>query len=76
MTLTWQPSTDNMAVKGYRVYRDGTQIADVAEVFRSWMDAAVTPNATYQYTVKAYDMAGNLSEAGGPVAVKASVGAL
>ena len=69
VTLSWQPSTDNFAVKGYQVYRDGTQIADLAAVFNSWMDDAVKPGTTYRYTVKACDIAGNLSPDGGPAAV-------
>jgi len=69
VTLSWEPAVDNFAVKGYRVYRDGSQITDVAEVFCSWLDTAVVPGIKYTYTVKAYDVSGNLSEAGGPVEV-------
>jgi hypothetical protein len=70
VTLSWQPATDNQAVKGYKVYRDGAQIADVAAAVNSWMDNAIKPNTEYRYTVKAYDMAGNLSPDGAPVQVK------
>lgn len=69
VTLAWQPATDNFAVKGYRVCRDGEQIADVAEVFCSWLDTAVISGTKYSYTVKAYDAAGNLSEAASPVEI-------
>jgi hypothetical protein len=42
----------------------------VAAVFNSWMDNAVKPGGVYTYTVKAYDVAGNLSAASNPVAIR------
>jgi hypothetical protein len=54
---------------GYQVFRDGARIADLSAVFHSCMDDAVKPGATYRYTVKARDIAGNLSPDGGPAAV-------
>lgn len=75
VTLSWQPAIDDYAVQGYRVYRDGAQIADVAATLNSWMDDAVKPDSTYIYTVKAYDAAGNISTASNPVGVKTTVSA-
>ena len=69
VTLSWEPAADNFAIKGYKVYRDGAPIADLAAVFNSWMDNAVKPGTTYNYTVKACDMAGNLSPDGKPTEV-------
>ena len=69
VTLSWQPATDNFAVKGYRVYCDGGQIADVVEEMNSWLDTTVAPGKTYNYTAKAYDAAGNLSADGNAVAI-------
>jgi fibronectin type 3 domain-containing protein len=69
VTLSWEPATDNVAVSGYQVYRDGARIADLAAVFNSWMDNAVKPGTTYHYTVKACDMDGNLSPDVAPVEV-------
>jgi hypothetical protein len=69
VTLSWEPSTDNHAVAGYQVFRDGTRIADLSAVFNSWMDDAVKPGTTYRYTVKARDIAGNLSPDSNPAAV-------
>jgi hypothetical protein len=69
VTLSWEPSTDNHAVAGYQLFRDGARIADLSAVFNSWMDDAVKPGTTYRYTVKARDIAGNLSLDGGPAAV-------
>jgi hypothetical protein len=70
VTLSWLPATDNQAVKGYKVYRDDKQIADLPELFGSWLDTKVQPATTYTYTVKAYDISGNLSSAGGPAVIK------
>lgn len=59
--LAWPPAADDRAVTGYRIYRDGKQIADIAATLNSWMDNAVKPGTAYRYTAKAYDQAGNLS---------------
>jgi chitodextrinase len=68
VTLTWVPSTDNVAVKGYRVLRDGKRIATTS-VTTSYVDMQVTPSTTYRYRVKAFDAAGNVSAASSPVTV-------
>lgn len=59
IALTWQPSSDNISVTGYYVYRNGTLISQVATV--SYNDASLSPQGTYQYTIAAYDEAGNVS---------------
>ena len=69
VTLSWPSSTDNVAIKGYKVYRNGKQIADLAAVFGSWLDTDLLPGRTYTYTVKAWDVSGNLSAASNPVAI-------
>jgi chitodextrinase len=56
--LTWGQATDNVAVVGYHVYRDGVQIATVPGT--SYADTALTDATSYQYSVAAYDAAGNL----------------
>jgi chitodextrinase len=60
VTLSWTASTDNVGVAGYRVYRNGTQVATVTSG-ASYQDTVLTPNTTYAYTVRAYDQAGNTS---------------
>lgn len=59
LTLTWSPSTDNVAVAGYRVYRNGAQVATTATA--SYNDTKLTASTTYTYTVAAYDSSGNVS---------------
>ena len=58
-TITWAASTDNLGVAGYRVFRNGVQVADTAGL--SYSDNGLAPSTTYQYTVAAYDFSGNVS---------------
>ena len=67
VNLSWTASTDNVGVAGYRIYRDGTQIG--TSTVASLTDNAVTGGITYGYTVKASDIAGNLSAASQTVTV-------
>lgn len=57
--LSWQPSSDNVAVAGYRVWRNGMLIADTGT--NSYSDFDYQKGMDYQYQVEAYDAAGNLS---------------
>ncbi|HZC32477.1 MAG TPA: PKD domain-containing protein, partial [Candidatus Bathyarchaeia archaeon] len=66
--LGWSASTDNAAVAGYGVYRDGgtTPIATVAAGTLSYHDTPLAPASTHSYTVDAFDAAGNRSTPAGP----------
>lgn len=57
--LSWTAATDNVAVTGYRIYRDGgpTSIATVTGT--TFSDAGIT--GTHSYQVTAIDAAGNES---------------
>ena len=57
--LTWDASTDNVGVAGYKIYRDGTQVASTGTT--SHPDIGLSPSSTYTYTVTAYDSSGNTS---------------
>src|SRR5213078_3122240 len=59
INLSWTASSDNVGVSGYRVYRNGTQIATTSAT--SFANTGLSPSTTYSYTVAAYDAAGNLS---------------
>jgi len=59
INLAWTASTDNVGVTGYKVFRGGTQIATVAG--NSYSNTGLTQGVTYDYTVAAYDAAGNTS---------------
>ena len=67
--LNWTASTDNVAVDGYTIYRDGTFLTTVPGTSLTYSDATVSPAATYSYTIDAFDQAGNHSAATDPVMV-------
>ncbi|MGH8478341.1 MAG: LamG-like jellyroll fold domain-containing protein [Gammaproteobacteria bacterium] len=67
ISLGWDPSTDNVGVKGYRVFRctgaacvPTTMVAEVSGT--TFADASLAPGTAYHYRVRAEDAAGNLSE--------------
>ena len=64
--LSWTASTDAVGVQGYKVFRDGHQIATSSAT--SYVDAALQPDTSYAYTVAAYDAAGNTSAQSPPAA--------
>jgi chitodextrinase len=59
VSLSWNASTDNIGVAGYRVFRNGTQVAQVTTTTVN--DTGLTDGTTYSYFVKAFDAAGNVS---------------
>ena len=59
INLAWTVSTDNVGVTGYRVFRNGTQIATTTAA--SYNNTGLTPGTTYSYSITAIDAAGNLS---------------
>src|SRR5437762_1443140 len=56
-SLSWAASSDNVGVSGYRVFRDGAQIATTSAT--SFPNTGLSPSTTYSYTVAAFDAAGN-----------------
>ncbi len=59
VSLAWDPSSDDRAVKGYNIFRNGIKVGTAASV--SYTDTGLNPNTTYRYTVSASDRAGNTS---------------
>lgn len=58
--LSWNSSTDNLRLGGYRVYRNGVKIADTNG--NTYYDQSVPSGvSSVSYYVVAYDMAGNVS---------------
>ena len=53
ITLTWTDATDNVAVTGYDISRDGTFIGSVRGT--SFSDPGLPQATTYRYTVVAHD---------------------
>ena len=62
MTLTWAASTDNLAVTGYRIYRDGDPFTTLDSTDTQYVDDDVANLTTHSYAVTALDAAGNESE--------------
>src|SRR5439155_23633669 len=60
VTVSWTASSDNMAVTGYDVYRDGLLLATVGVNPLTYADT-VSVGSTHSYTVDAFDAAGNHS---------------
>jgi chitodextrinase len=65
ISLKWTASSDNIAVKGYELYRDGRKIVTVTKT--GYTNMNLVPGKSYLYSVKAYDAAGNISESSTPL---------
>ena len=61
--LAWTASSDNVGVAGYQIIRNGSAVKSVPATALAWADTTVSASATYVYSVKAYDGAGNYSNA-------------
>ncbi|MFT7507101.1 MAG: hypothetical protein ACI92I_000239 [Acidimicrobiales bacterium] len=57
--ITWNASTDDVLVVGYRLFRDTVQIATTS--LTSYSDTGLTQSTSYTYHVQAYDAALNIS---------------
>ncbi|MGQ4871095.1 MAG: S8 family serine peptidase [Candidatus Thorarchaeota archaeon] len=61
--LTWDANTEE-DLDHYRVYRDGTKIAETTDT--TYTDTGLTPETTYTYEVSAVDTSGNEGEKSDP----------
>lgn len=59
LSLSWRASDDNVGVKGYRVYRNGTDAGTAKGL--SYKLTGLKCNTTYIVMVSAFDAAGNTS---------------
>lgn len=55
VTLTWQPNTEP-DLAGYIIYRDYVEIARVGAGDTSYTDTGLSPNTTYTYGIRAYNI--------------------
>jgi len=62
--LSWSPSTDDVGVTGYEVFRADTRVASVGGTFAR--EERLRPEKEYCWTVTAVDAAGNRSAASDP----------
>ena len=63
----WNPTTDNVGVAGYNLFRNGTLIYTSSQV--NYTDTSVAASTAYSYQVQAFDAAGNLSAQSAPAKV-------
>jgi chitodextrinase len=59
VNLSWSPSTDNVGVAGYQIFRNGAQVATSSET--SYSDSGLMASTTYTHAVAAFDQAGSVS---------------
>jgi len=69
INLTWTAASDNVAVTGYRIFRNGNHVGTVTAPATTYTDTGLTTGTTYSYTVTAVDAAGNVSPASTTVPV-------
>lgn len=66
-TLSWTASTDNIAVTGYSIYKNGVLLTTTSS--NSYTVSGLTAGTTYSFYVTAYDAAGNVSSASNTISV-------
>jgi chitodextrinase len=66
--LSWTTATDNIAVTGYDVYKDGALLGSTTTA-TTFAVTGLVASTTYAFTVKAKDAAGNVSAASNTVTV-------
>jgi hypothetical protein len=59
INLSWSASTDDVAIAGYKVYRNGTQVGTATVT--SYQSTGLSAATAYTYTVSAFDAARNNS---------------
>ena len=67
INLSWNASTDNLGVVGYKIYRNSN--FDKTSSTTSASDTGLSPSTKYCYTITAYDAAGNESAKSNQVCV-------
>lgn len=63
VALHWSPATDNRALAGYRIFRDGSLVATTGTSATSFADATLQPETSYAYSIQAVDTSGNVGPA-------------
>jgi chitodextrinase len=66
VTMLWTASADDVGVVGYDLYRGTQKVASLSASDTKFVDASLSGATSYEYTVKARDAAGNVSDASDP----------
>lgn len=69
ISLSWSASTDDHGVRGYMVFRDGSNVGTAANT--EYLDRGLAPGR-YTYRVAATDADGNVSERSTPASATAT----
>jgi hypothetical protein len=70
LRLSWRPSSDNVGVDHYEVYRDGSPIKEASGASSQVTFRSFNGRGPTVFTVRAFDAAGNRSDTNGEVTVK------
>ncbi len=70
LSFTWDASTDDTAVTGYKVYRGTKLLATVNASSRNYTDTGLSPTVTYSYYVSAFDAQNNTSAKSQPLKLR------
>lgn len=70
ITLKWDHATDNVGVWSYEIERNGSVITTLEFPTYAWSDINLTPYTDYNYTIRAFDLAGNPSVKSVPFGVR------
>lgn len=71
VNVAWTPSTDDVGVAGYRIFRNGMDVTPSypALIGTSVTDYGVVPSTTYTYVVEAFDHQAHVSAASSAITV-------
>jgi chitodextrinase len=72
VSLSWNASSDNVGVTGYQIVQNGNVVQSVTGL--STTATGLSANTTYYFNVKAFDAAGNISNASATIQVATSSG--
>ena len=72
VNLAWSTATDNIAVTGYTIYNGNSQIATTSNL--SYSVTGLTSGTSYNFSVRAFDAAGNTSTNSNAVSVTTTSG--
>jgi chitodextrinase len=72
--VTWSPSTDDVGVSSYVIYRDGKVVETISGNQTSHRDTGLDFSTTYTYVIVAYDAAGHASSRSDPAQAKTGPG--
>jgi chitodextrinase len=74
VNLTWVASTDNVAIKGYKIYNNGVLLANLYNTATSYTLTNLAQGTAYNLTIKGVDTSNNESSSSNAVAFTTDAG--